>query len=403
MKRILLAPIILAALIFATVTIAASNETNVSLYDLLETSTIHQRYVKFNPGEAAKVEAYWRTGGAKPVVTTAYGRFLVEVNEDRGATEPPPPNGSTVPTTINATCASDVSSALQTWINGRPNASTLTFPTGSCYRVDSGLTLTARTNLTLAGVGSTLRGSVGDGHKPVIKLENGSGHTIRGFRLEGGYTAPGTHNTAVQWSHGVEVLGTQTVLIEDVTAVNVAGDCVYLGLGAQRSRDVTVRRMTCNGTGRNGVSFVATDRSRIEQSSTATIGYVSFDVEPNSGTGFGVDTATITGNTIGSFVINAFTVVGSAPVNGITFTGNTITAPIGGRIQVTGLPRRTNITITNNSATQTLSYPQAIRLDNVDGAIVTGNTIPTTGVMLRCASVTALTFSGNTPNTSTDC
>lgn len=317
-------------------------------------------------------------------------------------TIPPPPDQ--VPASIAANCSQDVSSALQSWINSRPNGSSLTFPSGSCYLVQSGLSLSGRTGISLLGTGSTLRATtVGDGHRPNLKLVDGGQLTVRGFRLEGGYTTPGTHNTAVQWSHGIEVLGTQTVLIEDVTAINVGGDCVYLGLGASRTRDATVRRLTCTGTGRNGVSFVAADRSRVEQSSTSTVGYIPFDVEPNSGAGFGVDTAVITGNTIGSYAINALTIVGSAPVNGISFTNNQVTAPTGARIQVTGLPRRTNVTISGNTATQTLSYPQAIRLDNVDGATVTNNSLPTTGVMLRCASVTALTFSGNTPNTQADC
>lgn len=317
---------------------------------------------------------------------------------------PPPPDTDTVPSTIPANCSSDVSAALQTWLNGRPNGSTLTFPSGSCYLVEAGLSLSGRSNLTLVGTGSTLRAStVGDGHRPNIRLTNGSNLTVRGFRLEGGYTTPGTHNTSVQWSHGIESLGVQTLLVENVTAVNVGGDCVYLGLGTARTRDATVRGLTCTGTGRNGVSFVAADRSRVESSSTQTIGYIPFDVEPNSGAGFGVDTAVITGNTIGNYVINAFTIVGEAPVANVTFSNNNITASIGGRIQVTGTSRRSNVTISGNTATQNLSYPQAIRLDNVDGAVVTNNTIPTTGVMLRCASVTALTFSGNNPQTSAGC
>lgn len=406
MKR---AAALLAALtVTAAVAVAyaATNETNAELYDLLESSSIHARYVKANPQEAARVETYWRTGGAKPTVATAYGRFLVEVNEDRTGTPPPPPPppDNQVPASITSNCSADVTSVLQAWVNGRPNGSTLLFPSGTCYRIDGGLNFAGRTSLTVVGTGSTLRSaSVGDGHRASLRFTNGSGHTVRGFRIEGGYTTPGTHDPAVQWSHGIEVLGTQTILVEDVVIVSVGGDCVYLGLGTQRTRDATVRRMTCTGTGRNGVSFVAADRSRVEQSSTGTVGYVAFDVEPNTGAGFGVDTATVTGNTIGSYVINALTIVGDAPVTGVAFTSNQITAPTGGRIQVTGLPRRTNVTISGNTATATLAYPQAIRLDNVDGAVVSNNTLPTTGVLLRCASVTALTFSGNTPNTSADC
>ena len=50
---------------------------------------------------------------------------------------PPAPVGgaNTVPATIDATCASSVSSALNAWIASRPDGSTLTFPSGSCYKL----------------------------------------------------------------------------------------------------------------------------------------------------------------------------------------------------------------------------------------------------------------------------
>ena len=343
-----------------------------------------------------------KAGGGTSTITVA-PRWVV-VATSYPEEPPPPPTDNAVPVTIAADCSVDVSASLQAWVNSRPDNSTLVFPQASCYRVEAGLSLVNRTGLVLAGTGSTLRAtSVGDGHRSNIRMTNGSNITVRGFRLEGGYTTPGTHNTNVQWSHGVDVLGTQTVLVEDVTVMNVGGDCVYLGLGNARTRNATVRRMTCNGTGRNGVSFVAADNSLVEQSSTNAIGYVSMDVEPNSGVGFGVNGATMTENTIGSYVINAMTIVGDNVVSDVTFNNNQIIAPTGGRIQVTGLPRRSNVTISGNIATNMLSYPQAIRLDNVDGAVVTNNNIPVTGVMLRCASVTGLTFSGNTPNTSDGC
>ena len=68
----------------------------------------------------------------------------------------PPPGGIRVPSSINATCATDVSPALDAWIAGRPNGSTLIFPSGSCYRLggDNGIVLVNRPDLTLIGTGS---------------------------------------------------------------------------------------------------------------------------------------------------------------------------------------------------------------------------------------------------------
>ncbi len=72
---------------------------------------------------------------------------------------PAPPAGShTVPASIDATCGSNVSAALNSWIAGRPNGSTLVFPSGSCYQLggDAGLNLKGRDGLTLVGTGWTL-------------------------------------------------------------------------------------------------------------------------------------------------------------------------------------------------------------------------------------------------------
>jgi hypothetical protein len=91
LRRRLIVALAALSLVGVGAAIGASQDTNAELYDLLETSSIHTRYVKQNPGEAAKIETYWRSGGAKPTVATAYGKFLVEVNEDRAPTPPPPP------------------------------------------------------------------------------------------------------------------------------------------------------------------------------------------------------------------------------------------------------------------------------------------------------------------------
>jgi hypothetical protein len=45
----------------------------------------------------------------------------------------------------------------------------------------------------------------------------------------------------------------------------------------------------------------------------------------------------------------------------------------------------------------------AIYVERTDGLTVTGNAIPTTGVLLRCASVTRPTFFSNSPNTASSC
>lgn len=81
----------IAALCVLAIPSAALADTNASLWATLEQSSLYQRYAKANPNEASRIKAYWLTGGTKPVVATAFGKFLVEVNEDRVGTPPPPP------------------------------------------------------------------------------------------------------------------------------------------------------------------------------------------------------------------------------------------------------------------------------------------------------------------------
>jgi chitodextrinase len=316
-----------------------------------------------------------------------------------------PTAGASVPASVAADCSRDVTAELQSWINSVPNGRTLTFGAGACYRVEGVLLMQGRSGLTLEGSGSTLRAStIGNGHRSTLRFKDGGGHTIRGFTIEGGYTAPGTHNTAVQWSHGVELLGTQGALIENLTVRNVAGDCVYLGLGAARAKDATIRNVTCSGTGRNGVSFVAADRSRVERGSYTGIGLIAFDVEPNDLAGFGVDGATVDGATVGSYYLDVGMVMGTAPISNITFANIVVTAAKGARFRVltpTTL-RRTSIAFTGNTAKSTRTG-DAIYVERTDGLTVTGNVIPTSGVLLRCAGVTRPTFFGNSPNTASGC
>lgn len=313
--------------------------------------------------------------------------------------------GSPVPGSVAADCSRDVTAELQSWINSVPNGATLTFGAGACYRVEGVLLMQGRSGLTFDGRGSTLRATtIGDGHRSTLRFRDGGGHTVRGFTIEGGYTTSGTHNVNVQWSHGVELLGTQGALIENLTIRNVAGDCVYLGLGAVRTKDATVRDVTCSGTGRNGVSFVAADRSRVERGTYTGIGFIAFDVEPNDIPGFGVDGATVDGATVGSYYLDVGMVIGTAPISNITFANIVVTATKGSRFRVltpTTL-RRTGITFTGNSSKST-SGGDSIYVERTDGLTVTGNALPTTGVLLRCASVTGETFSGNSPNTSSSC
>lgn len=308
-----------------------------------------------------------------------------------------------VPASIPADCSVDVTAQLQAWLDSLPDGTTALLA-GGCFRAEGTLSFRSR-SLTIAGGGATLRASsVGDGHRSSVRVIDGGPFTIRDLTIEGGYGRSGTHDTTVQWSHGIDLLGPSDVLVENVTVRDVAGDCVYAGLGAQRTRNAAVRGLTCDGTGRNGVSAVAVNGLTVERGSYGRIGFIAFDVEPNSTTGSGVDGASFAGATVGSYYLDVGTVTGANQTTNIAFSGITVTAAKGGRFRVltpTAL-RRSSITVTGNVSGAPFAG-DAVYAERTDGLTVTANTLATTGVELRCVDVTALVFSGNEPGTAVGC
>jgi hypothetical protein len=275
------------------------------------------------------------------------------------------------------------------------------------YLANGTLNIDGRSNLTIAGPAEIRSSVVGDGNRPNFRLTNGTGITFRSLTIDGGYTRPGVHDTAIQWSHGIEILGTAGVTISDSTIRNVAGDCVYAGLGGQRATGVLVANLVCDGTGRNGVSAVAVNGIRVEGGSYRRSGHIPFDVEPNPGEGFGVDGALFTGATVGDYSGPvAFAIVGDGQADNITFSNLLVTAARGAvaRVVTVSPRRRSGITYTNIVGTNPTDKPDAIRVQRTDGLTVTGNTVPNGGgVMLVCSDVTGLSFGGNMPNTSSAC
>ena len=118
--------------------------------------------------------------------------------------------------------------------------------------------------------------------------------------------------------------GVPHVVIENVSMSDVAGDCVYFGLGADRSSGA-VRDSSCRRTSRNGVSVTAGDDILVERTTTNKIGHIVFDVEPNSGRGnWGSCRVTFDSNTIRTYWLYAWTVIPNAPICDQAFTNNRV-------------------------------------------------------------------------------
>src|SRR5262249_50070425 len=146
--------------------------------------------------------------------------------------------------------------------------------------------------------------------------------------------------------------------IDHLTASNLAGDCVYFGLGTVKSSG-SFHDSTCSNVSRNAVSVTAGQNITIFNVVTSGIGFTPFDIEPNPTAGDGASNITIRDNTIGSFYLYAFGVLGDNAVDGVSFLGNHVNYPGRGGLLGIGVNsppsrRYSNVTIsgTVSSVTQ---------------------------------------------------
>lgn len=301
-------------------------------------------------------------------------------------------NTYTVPGSVPTGCSTDATAQILSWIASVPNNSTLQFAANACYRIEGTLELKNR-DLTIDGNGATFKSlNAPTGQRAIWRLWD-STITLRHMTIVGSYANGGTLTDSLQWAHGIELRGTDAV-VENVSMSDLAGDCVYFGLGADRSSG-DVRDSSCQSIGRNAVSVVAGDDIRVERVTTDRIGYIAFDVEPNTGSGNGSRNVVFDSNTIGSYFMKAYTIIGNAPVSDQAFTNNRVVGQ-GLKIAVVNKSHRPQqLKITGNSS-DTPAAPAAMNLDGIDGATVSNNTVPlTSGMMAQVDSSCNVNVSGN--------
>lgn len=307
---------------------------------------------------------------------------------------PSPPTVGTyydVPAGIDNTGATDVTSALQTWIDGVPDGtsgapSILRF-NGGVYKINTGLTFIDRNNLTIESSSPTLGGNTElrwgvtmtfvdpdwtapDGQQRFMLVEDSTNITFRYLYLHGPSPMPGSGDghvpwqTYVQWMHGIEMRRTTGYLVDYVRIDDMPGDGVAAttnGNFAPRSTG-TIRNSDIHECHRNAISLIGSDYCLISANSLSMIGFWVIDLEPNEVASSNYDT-TISGNTFGTqgnitsrVAIGAFSGIisgGSAYcedlfIDSNTFSGRTFSMSFN---NVNGYPydqRIQRLTVTNN-------------------------------------------------------
>ena len=313
--------------------------------------------------------------------------------DDPPPDDPPPDDGAfTVPASVPSGCSTDATSQILSWIATVPDNSTIRFGSGDCYRIEGTLELRNR-RLAIDGNGATFKSLNAPNDQRALWRAWDSVVSFRDMTIVGSYANGGTYAEQLQHAHAIDFRGTDGV-VEDVSMSDLAGDCVYFGLGADRSSGA-VRDSSCRRISRNGVSVTAGDDIRVERVTTDRIGYIAFDVEPNTGPGWGSSRVTFDSNRIGSYYMKAYTIIGNAPISDQAFTNNRVVGQ-GLKIGVVdGASRPQDLRISGNTS-DTPAAPASMNLDGVNGLTVTGNTVPlTSGTMAQVDRSCSVTVSGN--------
>ncbi len=341
-------------------------------------------------------------------LSTGPHSFSVYSVDRSGAADPTPATRSwaittsrevyPVPASVPSGCSTDATSKILSWIASVPNNSTLRFGASACYRIEGTLELKKR-NLLLDGNDSTFKSlNAPSGQRAIWRVWD-STISFRNMTIIGSYANGGVIDYSLQHAHAIDVRGTD-VVIENVSMSDVAGDCVYFGLGADRSSGA-VRDSSCRRTSRNGVSVTAGDDILVERTTTNKIGHIVFDVEPNSGSGnWGSCRVTFDSNTIRTYWLYAWTVIPNAPICDQAFTNNRV---VGQGLAIAAMSRPfrpQGLTVTGNTSDTAqgppIMSPTAMDFHNVDGLTVSGNTVPlTNGTMAQVDGSCNVTVSGN--------
>jgi hypothetical protein len=213
-----------------------------------------------------------------------------------------------VPGAIDATGARDVSDALNAFLDGVPDGSTVAFPRGATYRLGSAIRIQDRHDLDLEGNGATLRVAGCDVEDSAFLIDGPASArlSIRQFTIVGDNEDGGTTKAftgGCESAMGVAIYGARDVAMSELTISSVHGDCVYIDAGGNPrgttpwSERITFRDSTCRRNGRMGVAIIAAHDVTVTRTTFDDIAISVFDIEPTRPDG-GATSISLTDNLI---------------------------------------------------------------------------------------------------------
>jgi hypothetical protein len=236
------------------------------------------------------------------------------------------------PASTNA--ADDVTVKLNNWLVTVPDGSTIEFTPSACYRLDQTWFIRDRHNLAIRGNGATFKritptppALLYPKSNPHLLVQGGSGLTLQDLRIEGLNTVnqgdpwelnPGGFASGYgnhPFESGIILVGTSQIELSNVQIDAVFGDGVTVGgeHAPTCTRDVTMRAVSIDRNGRQGIGVACANGVIIDHVKILHSHSTGIDLEPN---GEGANTQNVE---ISSSYLNARTVaVSSAGTNDIS-------------------------------------------------------------------------------------
>ena len=187
---------------------------------------------------------------------------------------------------VDSSGDSDVTSSLQSFIDGSPSGSVICFASGGQYRVNGTLHLSGRSNLTFEGNNATVFQTTRATTRIWLIDNGGNDIKMRNLTIKGANPTPGKWNVSYEHNHAIQIGGTLRVDLDNVDVTNVGGDGLYLSGGADRWADsIRLHNSVFDGIGRMGVTITdGASNVIIDFNTFRRIGYYTWDIEPNGAT-----------------------------------------------------------------------------------------------------------------------
>lgn len=303
----------------------------------------------------------------------------------------PPAPGPVVtpPASIASNCSADVSSALQAWLQSLPDHTTAAFPIGSCYLIDKGVVLDNPQRLTLRG-GTFREQTPGGKGRRAFRVVGGSDVTFEDMTIEGPNAAH-VYDAARAFQGAIELDGTETALVDDVTVHDVFGDGITIdplrggadhnsGHIVRPSTNVTVEGSTIDGAGRQGIALVSVKGALITGDTFSHVALDTFDLEADQANE-GAQNVWIRGTTSSSSAGLWFANAGESKntTGNIYVSANTMQSPQAGEVALVQAPpgsRRGPIVLAGNHLQAGASaYVAAFQIAGGAGVTIESNDV----------------------------